>query len=413
LSDWELFDTLEGATKSHLSEATIEQVKAYYETAIADRKKAKAVGIRYGHLTPQARLSIRRMLSRYWFNESPFALDLVGAVIRQGSFIDKMHNIDWLHSPALAATMSRLIEKYERFFDLIRNNPRQLVVPTLDVDLAWHTDQLNPKNYYNFCLKQTTPIFRIIDHDDKIGEADLTDAFEWTSKAYAQKYGEAYSQCTCWYCEAVRESNTSSFRRLLKKDDIYQPEAGCPSDPLKSAHISAHNAVKFTDAAALTKARVKAAELDKAYHKACARARKNGRNPPPRDEYFYAYAYGYPYFFPIYYPYAVDPCIGGATYAAPVASADSSSGSYGACAAGTCSGIGGCGGGGGGGAGGSCGGGSSGGCGGGGGGGCGGKCSRCSLKAFQANAGIPGGGGGGCGGKLTRPILVDPLLTLT
>jgi hypothetical protein len=54
---------------------------------------------------PDEALAVRRMMSRYWENSSVFAVDLVGAVIRQGSFVDKMHNINWLASPALSNTM--------------------------------------------------------------------------------------------------------------------------------------------------------------------------------------------------------------------------------------------------------------------------------------------------------------------
>ncbi len=66
-----------------------------------------------------------------------FALDLVGAVIRQGSFIEKMHALDWLHSPTVASTMARLITKYARYFEILSRYPTQVAVPTLDVDLAW------------------------------------------------------------------------------------------------------------------------------------------------------------------------------------------------------------------------------------------------------------------------------------
>ena len=83
------------------------------------------------------KVAIRKMMASYWYNSSPFALDLVGAVIRQGSFIEKMHSINWLHSPALTSTMSRLIKKYERYFTIVAEYPSQVVVPTLDVDLAW------------------------------------------------------------------------------------------------------------------------------------------------------------------------------------------------------------------------------------------------------------------------------------
>ncbi len=77
------------------------------------------------------------MMSRYWENSSIFAIDLVGAVIRQGAFIEKMHAIDWIHSPTASSTMTRLVIKYERYFGILATYPVNVAVPTLDVDLAW------------------------------------------------------------------------------------------------------------------------------------------------------------------------------------------------------------------------------------------------------------------------------------
>ena len=59
------------------------------------------------------------------------SLDLVGAVIRQGTFIEKMHAIDWLHSPVLGATIDRLLVKYTRFFHIMGTYSDQVAVPTL------------------------------------------------------------------------------------------------------------------------------------------------------------------------------------------------------------------------------------------------------------------------------------------
>ena len=295
-----------------------------------------------------------------------------------------MHNIDWLHSPALLSTMNRLIERYRRFVDLIAENP-YVCIPTLDIDLAWHTHQLHPRSYYIYTEKITT---KLVDHDDKIEEGVLSDAFAKTSNLYQARYGEPYSECNCWYCAAIRESHTSSLDRVFNKkkhsalDNVHEDMA---TDPLKSPHISAHNAVRDASIESASNRKVQQAKLDKEYHKAVARARKNGRKEPTRDEYFYAYAYGYPFMMPmpVYLPYGVDPCLStnAAIYAAPPAVLPGAGG-YGGCAAGTCGSIaaagGACGGGGGCG-GGACGVGAAGGCGGGG-GGCG------------------GGGGGGCGG---------------
>lgn len=35
-------------------------------------------------------------------------------------------------------------------------------------------------------------------------EYKLSKGFEWTTKAYQARYAEVYSDCTCWYCGAVR-----------------------------------------------------------------------------------------------------------------------------------------------------------------------------------------------------------------
>ena len=230
------------------------------------------------------------MMSRYWENSSPFAIDLVGAVIRQGSFVEKMHHIDWLHSPALPATMTRLIFKYERFVSLMED-PSHMAVPTLDVDLAWHTHQLNPPSYMKYIVEKTR---RYIDHDDKVAETALNNAFAWTSKAYEKKYGDKYSECTCWYCEAVRECHTSLSSRIFSsKGKEKKLHDKAESDPKRYNHISAHNAVRPTDDAKYTaEAQSQADALEGAYQKACERARKKGGVEPKRNDYYWSSAYG-------------------------------------------------------------------------------------------------------------------------
>ncbi|KAG9953671.1 hypothetical protein KCU85_g1115, partial [Aureobasidium melanogenum] len=236
-----------------------------------------------------------------------------------------------------------------------------------------------------------------IDHDDKVAEAKLTDAFAETSKVYQKLYGEPYSECTCWYCEAVRESHTSTASRLFRSNNATASEQlhSVPSDPKKSIHISTHNAVRPTgDKAYDEDITRRIGELEKAYAKACKRADKEGNPRPKRDDYYYSEAYGHPVFIPMYAPYygalpytpviypvnpgcmalgvgAVGNCCSGTCGAAAAAGGSCSGAAVGSTiGVGCTSSSGGCGGGGG-----NCGG------GGGGGAGCGG-----------------GGGGGGCGG---------------
>jgi hypothetical protein len=176
-------------------------VKELIEKAIADKRiiqKVNAMTGFGGTLLRQERLAIRKMMSRYWENTSIFAMELGGAVIRQSVFVEKMHSIDWLHSPAARKTMNRLLTKYARFMVIIQTYPLHTAVPTLDVDLGWHTHQLSPRQYFDYSVHKCK---KFIDHDDKMEEDALSSGFEWTSKTYEKHFQEVYSECTCWYCE--------------------------------------------------------------------------------------------------------------------------------------------------------------------------------------------------------------------
>ncbi|KAL8713175.1 MAG: hypothetical protein Q9220_002696 [cf. Caloplaca sp. 1 TL-2023] len=255
-----------------------------------------------GGIFPPSRkekLAVRKMMSHYWSNSSVFALDLVGAVIRQGTFIEKMHAIDWLHSPAARSTMDRLLLKYDRFIYILAHNPGRTTVPTLDVDLAWHTHQLSPPNYYRHTVSKAD---RFIDHDDKIPSITLSAAFEWTSKVYQTMYQEAYSECTCWYCAAIRESHTSAAtRHIFSRSTQKKIEAKLSNTndgDLKSPpHISAHSAIDPKDFGLSMLVSMKNAKLDRMYEKARKRAEKKGQHPPNRGDApaaGYTNAYGVP-----------------------------------------------------------------------------------------------------------------------
>jgi hypothetical protein len=129
------------STIHRLDTANVDLVRQVIEDAIGNKDilSITVSGVKKDRLQRTERVAVRRMLSRYWENSSPFGIDLTGAVIRQGTFIDKMHSINWLHSPALQSTVDRLVMRYERFLALMRSHPGKILVPTLDIDLAWHS----------------------------------------------------------------------------------------------------------------------------------------------------------------------------------------------------------------------------------------------------------------------------------
>jgi Glycine-rich domain-containing protein-like len=358
-------------------------IRSAFEKALKNRRLVSGANnttFASSKLTFDQKVSIRRMMSRYWENSSPFGIDLVGAVLRQGVFVAKMKSIDWIHSPALESTINRLLNKYSVFFQIMAENRGHVAVPTLDVDLAWHTHQLNPSAYFAYSVQRMGDEF--IDHDDKIDENKLSDAFEWTSKRY-QKItgGQIYSECTCWYCEAVREahnnrslfssSETSVAKSLALKLHDTKDISG---DPERSPHISAHNAVR---AQSLTSSKVAAKlqrKLDSDYRRAVYRAKSAGKTPPTRDNYAMAYVWGSYMCVPTYAPYASDPCMTGSMYSSNPSCMNASPNAPGNCVSGSC----------------------------GGGvsfGACAGAASGCGAGSACGGGGAGGGcGGGGCGG---------------
>lgn len=274
---------------------TMNTIKSEIETTLKDKSYIKQVNHTFGSVIDRKeKVAVRRMMSWYWENSSPFSLNLVGAVVRQGSFIEKMHAIDWIHSPACTSTMTRLLTEYTRYIGLIARYPTQVAVPTLDVDLAWHTHQLSPASYYAYTISQTG---KFINHDDKIEETKLSTAFEWTSKTYEKHFNELYSECTCWYCESIHESHTANLKRAFGRNDAIESQLDAlsklhsASDPHSAPHISAHNAIKAEiNEPAMAREYVMQQKLERDYKKAVRRAKKRGREPPTRDDYMYAYA---------------------------------------------------------------------------------------------------------------------------
>ena len=334
---------------------TMNSVRTEIEKGFADRDYIDTAN---GHKpTREERIALRHMMSCYWENASQFSLDLVGAVFRQGSFIEKMHRINWIHSPAARFTMERLLIKYGRYLAIVAfSKGSQIAVPTLDVDLAWHTHQLCPPTYYRHTVSLLN---RFLNHDDKIEDTVLSTAFEWTSKTYQRMYNELYSECTCWYCEAVRESHASTLSGLnLRKKfggkasviekQLNQVHSARDENP-EMNHISAHNSVRPDPSSAdrAIRERNMRIKLECNYKKAVVKAHKQGREPPARDEYYYAY--GYPLYMPVYVPYQGDPCVSEGMYPANPSCATYVPGASGNCAAATCGGgvaAGACGGGG-------------------------------------------------------------------
>jgi hypothetical protein len=80
------------------------------------------------------------------------------------------------------------VPRYLKFLQLMKQGESTLV-PTLDIDLLWHTHQLSPAAYKKYC---ETHVGRQINHVDTIRAAKRSTREENTAALWAERYCESY-----------------------------------------------------------------------------------------------------------------------------------------------------------------------------------------------------------------------------
>ncbi|KZP09938.1 hypothetical protein FIBSPDRAFT_759154, partial [Athelia psychrophila] len=136
-----------------------------------------------------------KLIMGAYTDDSIFSIDLVGAVLRQGSFVKKMQVLRWtepgfFHDPEDEVVLQHSVARYHRFIDLIASSPGAFFVPTLDIDLAWHTHQLFAGKYMKNMKKY---VDRYVDHDDNLEEGHLSTSFDFTCRAWQSRFYVAYT----------------------------------------------------------------------------------------------------------------------------------------------------------------------------------------------------------------------------
>ncbi|KAF7133833.1 hypothetical protein CNMCM5793_005245 [Aspergillus hiratsukae] len=132
-----------------------------------------------------------------------YAKYLFAAVERQRVFVDKMVGYLWIRSPGVHGTLSRAITRYEHFLQVFKLRPGTTLVPTLDIDLVWHTHQCSASMYEASMEKWAG---RFINHDDTIPSGVLRTQSDETSVLFRDYFGMEYHICLCWECEAIQSA---------------------------------------------------------------------------------------------------------------------------------------------------------------------------------------------------------------
>lgn len=117
------------------------------------------------------------------------------------------------------------LARYKGFLHLIRRNRekslKRFCVPTYDIDLIWHSHQLNPVSY---CKDLNEVLGKILEHDDT--DADRTKGmkldvgFSGTTKQWEETFGTRYWRAGAMYRGSTPTpiTNTPFSSSMIKKE---------------------------------------------------------------------------------------------------------------------------------------------------------------------------------------------------
>ncbi|KAG2040497.1 hypothetical protein BDR03DRAFT_915553 [Suillus americanus] len=272
----------------------------------SDRSRQILINVKYSaarmravlnkHLKPRL---LNKIMGAYT-DDRVFSLDLVGAVLRQASFVKKMVDLGWTEPGYFASevdivALQHCIARYHAFLNIMAESPASFFVPTLDIDLGWHTHQLMASRYQNDCLSL---VGRYVNHDDKVEEGQLATSFDITCRAWNDRYHVPYMHCGC---PLPGDTIGQKLRRLVSSQTSSSMLLLPPrSDARAATHPSDHNAVF-----ALHNMSASLRQREKRARKAGMRrlqAERNGRAVKRDGDVNHGIAFLYPV--PMFYYYA-------------------------------------------------------------------------------------------------------------
>ncbi|CAG8928203.1 unnamed protein product [Penicillium salamii] len=116
--------------------------------------------------------------------------------------------------------------RYIKFLQLMKEY-KCTIVPTLDIDLLWHTHQLSPLAYGKYCKTQ---VGRHIDHVDTICTRTRSIGEDDTARLWAKRYGESYfdpentaKKAEIERCKAIcKQKGEAMVAKLTAYDDSHE-----------------------------------------------------------------------------------------------------------------------------------------------------------------------------------------------
>ncbi|KAG6328422.1 hypothetical protein ID866_10667, partial [Astraeus odoratus] len=183
-----------------------------------------------------------RIISAY-SDGGPFSVDLLDAVLRQSIFTEKMDELGWIRPELYQGERYQMLDhailRYHAFLDLTASRPSAMFVPTLDIDLVWHTHQLMASRYGSDCELY---VGRYLDHPLKVPEDSLSLALDETCLAWQLRYQVPYMQCGCALPDETSWQKCMRLVRQHLRGRTYL-QVPLPPDLIPATHPSIHNAI--------------------------------------------------------------------------------------------------------------------------------------------------------------------------
>ncbi|KAK4248981.1 hypothetical protein C7999DRAFT_30512 [Corynascus novoguineensis] len=139
-------------------------------------------------IIPMAEWAAYRLAKRW----PPHVLGLWDAPLRQTTFVERIPAETATTTTATAldvASVRAYQRRYLNFVGLIQTHPSTTFVPTLDIDLVWHTHQLSPAAYEAYCRSH---VRSPVNHEDTIAAPGRSSALKDTKRLWALAYREIF-----------------------------------------------------------------------------------------------------------------------------------------------------------------------------------------------------------------------------
>ncbi|KAJ3372266.1 hypothetical protein GGF31_002124 [Allomyces arbusculus] len=163
----------------------------------------------------------------------PWSMDMIRAVRRQRRFSAKIAKVVSAGLHAVYHHNTTALAQYPKFLAaMVATRPKTTFVPTMAIDLAWHTHQLSPMAY---TMQTCAIVGHVVNHndsDDEISEARIATGTKAMPALWMDLYSEDYYQLNVSCTTGAKYKATTAFMGVSSETHEHQNVAACWwSDP--------------------------------------------------------------------------------------------------------------------------------------------------------------------------------------